>query len=155
MSEYKSDVKEVAAPASTVYDKLSNLENLRAFVENLPEDRIPADKLEQIKQMQLTADSITVQGGPTGSVTLNVTERVPYSLIVMKPAGIPLDLAMEIRIGEKSADSSTLQVAIVAEIPMMLRPMVKGPFNQLVTQFADMLSAIPYNSMPSTPSADE
>ena len=154
MSEYKSDVKVVAAGAATVFDKLSNLENLRAFLDKIPEDKIPADKLEAIKQMELTEDSITVPGGPTGSITLNITERMPDSLIVLKPGAIPLDLKLELRIGDVSADESTIQVVIVADIPMMLKPMVKGPFNQLVTQFADMLASIPYDGL-AAESADE
>lgn len=144
MAEYKSEIKNVTASPSAVFNRLSNLENLRTFVENLPEDKIPADKLEQIKQMKLTADSITVTGGPTGDVTLNIVKREPNSLIVLRPSDLPIDLNLEIRIGETSESASTLQVAIVADLPMMLRHMVKGPFNQLVTQFADMLSAVPY-----------
>ena len=146
MSEYKSDKKIILAPAATVYSKLSNLENLRSFIEKIPEDKIPADKLETIKSMEVTADSITVKGGPTGSITLNIVERVPDSLIVLKPGALPMDLNLEIRIEDEGADTCALQVAIDADIPMMLRPMVKGPFSQMVTQFADMLAAIPYDS---------
>lgn len=158
MSEYKSDIKQIAAPASAVFGRLSNLENLKTFVDNLPEDQIPADKLAQIKQMELTPDSISMPGGPTGKVTLNVVERKPDSLIVMRPSDVPIDLNLEIRIGEEDGERCTLQVAIVADLPMMLRHMVKGPFNQLVAQFADMLAAIPYNNTPAasgTEVADE
>lgn len=155
MNEYVSDIKQVAAGAPAVYGKLSNLENLRAFLDNVPEDRIPADKLEAIKNMELTEDSITVKGGPTGSVKMTIVKREPNSLIVLKPSDLPIDLNLEIRIGEESADTSTLQVAIVADIPMMLRPMVKGPFNQLVTQFADMLAAIPYDAPATSASTDD
>lgn len=155
MSEYKSEIKNVAAPASAVFERLSNLENLKSFVDKLPEDRIPPEQLQQIKNMELTADSITVAGGPTGSVTLNIVKREPTSLIVLKPADLPLDLQLEIRIGDEGEDASTLQVAIVADLPMMLRHMVKGPFNQLVAQFADMLAAVPYGSADVPGNTDE
>ncbi len=155
MSEYKSEIKEVAAPASAVFERLSNLENLKSFVDNLPEDRIPPEQLRQIKDMELTADSITVAGGPTGSVTLNIVKREPTSLIVLKPADLPLDLQLEIRIGDCGADASTIQVAIVADLPLMLRHMVKGPFNQLVAQFADMLAAVPYGASDVSENKDE
>lgn len=150
MSEYKSDKKRVGAPASVIFSKLSNLENLRSFIDNLPEDRIPADKLEAIKQMEVTPDSLTVQGGPTGQITLNIVKRVPDSLIVLQPANLPLSLNLEIRIEAHSENESEIQVAIEADLPMMLRPMVKGPFNQMVTQFADMLAAIPYDTTSSS-----
>lgn len=149
MSEYKSEVKGVDAPAAVVYERLSNLENLRALIDKLPEDQIPADKLEQLRQMTITPDTISVPGGPAGNVTLRVVSREPHSLIAFKAADVPLDLNLEIRIGgEDGQAGSTIQVAVVADIPMMLRPMVKGPLNQMVGQFADMLASINYAAMP-------
>lgn len=147
MAEYKSDIKQIAAPAEAVYSRLSNLENLRSFLANVPEDQIPADKREQLRQMELKEDSISMPGGPTGTVTLKITERKPCTLIVLKPEGSPIDLDLELRIGGEGA-YSTLQVAVVADIPMMLRAMVKGMFKQMVEQVADMLAAIPYSSAP-------
>lgn len=148
MSEYKSDIKQIAAPDVAVFERLSNLENLRSFLENVPEDKIPADKREQIKQMELTEDTMSLSGGPTGKVTLRITERKPYSLIVMKPDASPINIAIELRIGAEGDDASTIQVVAVADIPMMLRTMVKGMFNQMVQQVADMLAVIPYTSAP-------
>lgn len=144
MSEYKSDIKDITAPAQAVYEKLSNLEHLREFLDKVPEDKIPEDKREQLRQMKLTADSISVPGGPTGEVKLTIVKRQPNSLVTLKAADVPIDLNLEIRIGNRSETESTVQVAIVADLPMMLRGMVKGPFNQIVTQFADMLASIPY-----------
>lgn len=148
MTEYKSDIKQVAAPDAAVFERLSNLENLRSFLENVPEDKIPADKREQIKQMELTEDTMSLSGGPTGKVTLRITERKPYSLIVMKPDASPINIGIELRIGAEGDDASTIQVVAVADIPMMLRAMVKGMFNQMVQQVADMLAVIPYTSAP-------
>lgn len=148
MTEYKSDIKQVAAPDAAVFERLSNLENLRSFLENVPEDKIPADKREQIKQMELTEDTMSLPGGPTGKVTLRITERKPYSLIVMKPDASPINIAIELRIGSEGDGASTIQVVAVADIPMMLRAMVKGMFNQMVQQVADMLAVIPYTSAP-------
>lgn len=148
MSEYKSDIKQIAAPDVAVFERLSNLENLRSFLENVPEDKIPADKREQIKQMELTEDTMSLSGGPTGKVTLRITERKPYSLIVMKPDASPINIAIELRIGSEGDGASTIQVVAVADIPMMLRTMVKGMFNQMVQQVADMLAVIPYTSAP-------
>lgn len=148
MTEYKSDIKQVAAPDAAVFERLSNLENLRSFLENVPEDKIPADKREQIKQMELTEDTMSLPGGPTGKVTLRITERKPYSLIVMMPDASPINIAIELRIGSEGDGASTIQVVAVADIPMMLRAMVKGMFNQMVQQVADMLAVIPYTSAP-------
>ena len=67
-SEFKSAPVSIEAPVERVYSRFSNLENLRSLIENLPADSLPADKREQLEKLSITADSITVQGGPTGAV---------------------------------------------------------------------------------------
>lgn len=143
-TEYKSAAVTLAAPIDKVYARFSNLENLKALIDNAPADRIPADKLEQLKKMEVTPDSITVQGGPTGSVTLHVCQRVEPTLIALRPEGIPIDMQMQLRFQPEGADSTSAVAAITADIPMMLRPMVKGPLQQVVDQFAAMMAAIPF-----------
>lgn len=144
MTEFKSETKQIEAPAAAVFARLSNLENLRDLLANLPEDRIPADKLEQIRNVEITSDSISLPGGPTGKVTLRIAEKSEPNLIVLKPSDIPIDLNLAIIINETGDQTCSLSTAIEANIPMMLKPMVKGPFNQIVTQMTEMLSAIPY-----------
>lgn len=143
-TEYKSKPVDLAAPINTVYSRFSNPENLRSLIENAPADRIPADKLEQLKQLEVTEDSITVNGGPTGAITMRVSERVEPTLIALRPDGVPIDLQLELRLTELTPDSTQATAAIVADIPMMMRPMLKGPLQKVVDQFATMLAAIPF-----------
>lgn len=143
-TEYKSKPVDLAAPISTVYSRFSNPENLRSLIENAPADRIPADKLEQLKQLEVTEDSITVNGGPTGAITMRVSERVEPTLIALRPDGVPIDLQLELRLTELTPDTTQATAAIVADIPMMMRPMLKGPLQKVVDQFATMLAAIPF-----------
>lgn len=143
-TEYKSAPVTLAAPIDKVYDRFSNLENLKTLIENAPADRIPADKLEQLRGMEVTPDSITVKGGPTGSVTLHVTERREPTLIALRPQGIPIDMQMQLRFTPQTSETTDAVAAITADIPMMLRPMVKGPLQQIVDQFAAMMAAIPF-----------
>lgn len=143
-SEYKSAPVTVAAPIEQVFARYSNLENLKTFIDNAPEDKIPADKLEQLRSMEITQDTITVQGGPTGAVTLRIVERKEPELVVLRPDGIPIPLDLELRMKSLGDDSTEVQVFIEADIPMMLRPMVKGPLQQMCDQLATMLCAIPF-----------
>lgn len=143
-TEYKSKPVTLSAQVGRVYARFSNLENLKSLIDKAPEDKIPADKLEQLKNMEVTADSIKMQGGPTGSITLNVVKREEPNLVSLSPVGIPMQLEMQLRFEAVDADCTQAVAAIVADIPMMLRPMVKGPFQQIVDQFAVMMSAIPF-----------
>ena len=94
-SEFKSAPVSIEAPVERVYSRFSNLENLRSLIENLPADSLPADKREQLEKLSITADSITVQGGPTGAVTMRVVERVEPSLIALQPENIPMKLSLQ------------------------------------------------------------
>ena len=145
MLEYKSDNTLIAAPVTAVFARLSNLEGLRDLINQLPEDKIPADKREQLKSLEITADTITLAGGPTGKITLRVVERKAPELIALRPDGIPMDLQLQIRLAPAGFEQTEAVVAVVADIPQMLRPMVKGPLQKLVDQFAQMLATIPFN----------
>ena len=46
MTTIKSEKREINASSEKVYDKLSNLENLKPLLEQIPRDQIPEDKLE-------------------------------------------------------------------------------------------------------------
>ena len=140
-SEFKSAPVSIEAPVERVYSRFSNLENLRSLIENLP-----ADKREQLEKLSITADSITVQGGPTGAVTMRVVERVEPSLIALQPENIPMKLSLQLRLSSDGPERTSAVAAIEADIPMMLRPMVKGPLQQIVDQFASMLGAIPFGN---------
>ena len=145
-SEFKSAPVSIEAPVERVYSRFSNLENLRSLIENLPADSLPADKREQLEKLLITADIITVQGGPTGAVTMRVVERVEPSLIALQPENIPMKLSLQLRLSSDGPECTSAVAAIEADIPMMLRPMVKGPLQQIVDQFASMLGAIPFGN---------
>lgn len=143
-TEYKSKDVELAAPIERVYVRFSNPENLKQLIDNAPSDRVPADKLEQLRSLEVTQDSITVPGGPTGAVTLKVSERVEPTLVAFRPEGIPIELQMLLMFEPASENSTIARAVITADIPMMLRPLVKGPLQKVVDQFAAMMEAMPF-----------
>lgn len=145
MAEFKSAEIKIDASAEKVFDKLSDLGNLQSFLDKIPEDKIPADKLEQFKNLEITPDSISIQGGPTGSVKLDVIERVRPSLVKLKAANIPLSLTLAVAINAIDEEHSSTQVIIDADIPAILKPMVAGPLQQIADQFSTVMSAIRFN----------
>lgn len=145
-SEYKSKKVTLSAPIDVVYSRFSNLENLKKLIEQVPEDKIPADKLEQFNKMEMTPDSITIQGGPTGTITLQVIERREPNLVTLSPVGLPLTLDMHLHFMPVSDDVTEAEAVIEADIPMMLRPMVKGPLQKIVDEFATMMASVPFQA---------
>lgn len=145
-SEFKSEIVNIDAPVQAVFDKFSDLENLRALIDKLPADKLPADKRAQFEKMQITRDSVRIEGGPMGPITMTVTERRSPSLIALRPSGLPIDLTVELRLAPDGPEACTAQVVVEADIPMMLRPMVKGPLQQFVDTLAKLVGQFKYTA---------
>lgn len=145
MTTIKSEKREINASAEKVYDKLSNLENLKPLLEQIPRDQIPEDKREMFENLKITNDSITIPAGPVGEINLRLTDKMPYSLIQLSGEGTPVPLFMRLEIDARGEDRCEVTVTISLDIPIMLKPMVSGPLNQIVNQFAQVLGVINYN----------
>ena len=144
MATYKSETKRVAACAQQVYSKLSDLENLRAVIDNIPEDRIPADKRQMLEQIRITSDSISLPAGPVGEIKLQVSKLDPFSRIELTGIGTPVPLTLGVRISDEGPEESSVQVVLDIEIPMMLKPMVGGTLQKMVDEFASVMTAVRY-----------
>ena len=67
MATYKSAKTGIPYPADVVFNKLSNLEGLGDLIANVPEDKIPEQQREMLKQVSVSADSICFPAGPAGT----------------------------------------------------------------------------------------
>lgn len=142
MAIIKSEKVTLNSSAENVYDKLSNPENLRELLDKVPMDQVPEDKRDLMTQISVTSDSITIPGGPTGPITLKMTEKSRPSLLKLEGEGTPVPLVMSLRLvpmGEFSEATVEIDIAV----PALVLPMVKGPLQKLVDQVANTLRAIP------------
>ncbi|MCH5241277.1 MAG: hypothetical protein J1F67_02475 [Muribaculaceae bacterium] len=144
MSIYSSDKITLNAPATAVYDKLSNLENLQGMLHKVPADKIPEDKRQMFENIRITQDTIEVPGGPMGNLLFRVTERVAPSLIKLKGEGIPIEMSLVLHIVPVNDTSSSANVDIDINIPAMLKPMIGGQIQKIANQFGEVLGAIPF-----------
>ncbi len=145
MATYNSGEVSLHASAQTVYDKLSNLENLRGLLEKVPADQIPDDKRQMFDNITITSDSITVPGGPVGALTFRVKEKKEPSLIKLEGEGAPVVMSLVMHITPDGEEYSRAKVDIDIAIPPMLKPMVNGPLQQMADQFGQVLNAIPFS----------
>lgn len=144
MAIYSSDKIKLNAPALTVYDKLSNLENLQGLLDKVPADKIPEDKRQMFENIKITSDSIEVPGGQMGNLIFRVVERKSPSLIKLRGEGIPIEMSLALHVEPDTDTSSTAQVDIDINIPAMLKPMVGGQIQKIANQFGDVIGAIPF-----------
>lgn len=147
MASYKSEEVTILAPVRKVYATLSNTDNLHRLLENIPEDKIPEQHRDVLKQIVVDGDRITIAGGPTGSIVLEVSRRQEPDLIELTGVGLPISIKMTVSLFADTEESCKAGVQIDADIPMMLRPMVAGPLQKAADQFARLLAGIPYNSI--------
>lgn len=145
MSVYKSDNVELQASAEDVYNKLSNLENLRSLLEKVPADQVPSDKREMFDSIQITPDTISVPAGPVGNLTFRVTDKTKPSLIRLQAEGSPVPLSLEMNIRPQGEEACNAQVTIDIKLPPMLAPMVGGHIQKMADQFGQVLKAIPFS----------
>ncbi len=145
MATYNSTEVSLHAPAQTVFAKLSNLENLRSLLDKVPADQIPADKRQMFDGITITPDSITVPGGPVGSLTFRVKEKIDPSLIKLEGEGAPVPMTLAMHISPDGEEYSRAKVEIDIAIPALLKPMVSGPIQQMADQFSQVLKAIPFS----------
>ena len=144
MAKYSSGDVTLQASAESVFDKLSNLENLKDLLKQVPADRIPEDKRAMFENIRITPDTIEVPGGPMGSLTFRVTERVSPSHIRLEGEGIPMRRALVFNVKPKTENSSLANVDIDIDIPAMLKPMIGGQIQKIANQFGDVIGAIPF-----------
>ena len=144
MAIYSSGNIKLNASAQAVFSKLSNLENLKSLLENVPADKIPEDKRDMFENLKITNDSIEIPGGPVGSLLLKVVERVEPSLIRLAGEGLPIALQLKMNITPETDTTSVGNVDIDIDIPAMLKPMIGGQIQKIADQFGGVISAIPF-----------
>lgn len=145
MAVFKSPIQHIAASAEAVFDKLSNLSNLKQLLAQVPESAIPADKKEMFDAVTVTDDSISFPAGPVGQLTMQMTRKERPTLIVLEGIGAPVALSMNLEIGIIADNACEATVAIDIAIPAMLKPMIGGTLQKMADQFGEMLGKLKYD----------
>lgn len=144
MLEYKSREAVADGSVEVIYDLLSKPSNLRKLIDNVDDSRIPADKLEMMKKVEVTDDSITLPAGPVGAVTMCLDRCERPSFISMKFANIPMAVGMELHLAPLTEETTQVQCTIKADIPKMMAPMVKGVLQQVPDKVVELLTSFPF-----------
>lgn len=144
MAIYSSEKVLLQAPANVVYEKLSNLENLKGMLDKVPSDRIPEDKRQMFENIRITPDSIEIPGAPMGTLIFRVAEKKSPEYIRLKGEGIPLQMALELHLEEAPENKTYGRVDVDIEIPAMLKPMIGGQIQKIADQFGSVLGAVPF-----------
>ncbi len=141
MTSFESKITRIPAPIDKVYAKLSDLNNLEAV-----RDKIPADKVAQIKEMRFDTDSCTINVDPVGAITFRIIERETPKLVKFSADNSPLPLFIWVQFVPIDEQNTKTRITVKAEINAFLKPMVSKPLQEAIDRMAELLTVIPYNS---------
>lgn len=152
MAKFESQIKQVNASQSAVYEKISDLNNLAVIKERINDpmvqSQIPADKLEQVKdsvnKMEFTKNTVTAPAGPVGTISLKIIDREPEKCVKFTTTNSPLACTLWVQMLPTSETTSKIKVTLEAELNFFMKQMLEKPLKEGVDKLADMLAMIPY-----------
>ena len=162
MNKYESSVNTVYAPVERVYARLSDLNNIQPLKEKVDDPRfeelinsqVPADKRptpeqfqklrNNIRNLELTQDTLSGHIGPLGDITLRIVERAEPKLVKMELEGAPIQVTLWIQMLPNDENTSRLKVTIGAELNFFIRKMIESKLEKAPEGLAQVLSQLPY-----------
>ncbi len=162
MNKYESTVKNVYAPVERVYARLSDLTSLQVLKERVDDPRfeeminsqVPADKRptpeqmqklrNNVRDLQLTTDTVSGHLGPLGDFTLRIVERVEPKLVKLDLEGTPIQVTVWVQMLPSDENSSRMKVTLGAELNFFIRKMIESKLEKAAEGLAQFLSQIPY-----------
>ena len=135
-SKFESSVREINAPQQTVYNALSNLENLEKV-----RDRIPADK---VKDFSFDHDSVSINVPPVGNISMKIVDRDEPKCIKFETTNSPVPFNFWIQLLPVTAATCKMRLTIKAELNPFIKQMVKKPLEEGIEKIADALQMIQY-----------
>lgn len=136
MTTFESDVKVIPYSQERVYAKLSDLNNLEAIKERLPQDKV--------SDVSFDTDTLSFSVPAIGQLTLKVVERDPSQCIKFETTNSPLPFNLWIQFVAVSEEESKLKVTIGMELNPFMKTMIQKPLTEGLAKMADMLAAIQY-----------
>lgn len=145
-TKYVSDIKIISNNQETIYNYLSNFENLSKYVN----EGLLGKMTEQIPQIQISnfvsdADSCRFQISGMGLAEIRIVDREPHKTIKISSSGsMPVNIVFWIQLLPVSAYETKLRLTLDADMSMMIKMLVNKKLEEGINRLADMLAALPY-----------
>lgn len=136
MSKFESSVKQIPYPQQSVYEKLSDLNNLEKVKDRMPEDKA--------SELEFTQDTISVSVPPAGKISLQVIEREAPKTIKFQTLQSPMSFNLWIQLLPVTDASSKMKLTIQADINPFIKAMISNQLQEGIEKIADMLAMINY-----------
>ncbi|MDR0939561.1 MAG: SRPBCC family protein [Mediterranea sp.] len=136
MTKFESPIKVIPYSRERVYTKLSDLNNLEAIKERLPQDKVG--------ELEFDADTMSFSVPPAGKITLQIVERTPYDCVKFATTQSPLPFNLWIQLVETAPEECKMRITIGMEVNPLMKAMIQKPLQEGLDKMADTLAAIHY-----------
>ena len=141
MKRIESGIKHIPYTQEAVYNKVSDLSNLKYLADRIPEDQRQGINLENL---ECTPDKVTTTVSPSGQIEFGVVAREPFKCVKMETLRSPIKLTLWIQIVSTGDSSCKIKLTADADLNIFMAKMVEKPLTEAIEKLADMLSALPY-----------
>ena len=141
MKRIESGIKHIPYTQEAVYNKVSDLSNLKNLADRIPEDQRQGINLENL---ECTPDKVTTTVSPIGQIEFGVVAREPFKCVKMETLRSPIKLTLWIQIVSTGDSSCKIKLTADADLNIFMAKMVEKPLYEAIEKLADMLSALPY-----------
>jgi hypothetical protein len=138
MDTFESKIVHINSNAKAIFEKLSNLDNLRPIIDNIPQDKIKPEDIT------LTADSCSIKVDAMGEIGFKIIEREEYKCIKFASDKSPVEFYIWIQLVEKAPYDTKAKITLKADIPFMIKMFIKDKLANGLDQAADLLTKIQY-----------
>jgi hypothetical protein len=135
-SKFESTIREIPYSQKTVYDGLSNLENLEKV-----KDKIPADK---VQDFTFNKDSVSVNVAPVGQIKLHIIEREEPKCVKFETEKSPVPFDFWVQLLPLTDNSCKMKLTLKAELNPFIKGMVQKPLAEGIEKIAEILQNIKY-----------
>ena len=136
MSNFESSVKVIPYSQERVYSKLSDLSNLEAIKDRLPQDKV--------QDLSFDSDTLSFSVSPIGQLTLQIVEREPSKCIKLATTNSPIPFNMCIQLVATGEEECKVKVTIGMDINPFMKAMVQKPLQEGLEKMVEMLAVINY-----------
>jgi carbon monoxide dehydrogenase subunit G len=146
MEKYVSKTQVINHDQQTVYNHLSNFENLAGYLNSGLIEKIT----KQIPQVKITdfesdRDSCRFKISGFGLAKINIVDRVPFKTIkVQNSGGLPLSFSFWIQLLPVDDTSTKMRLTLHAEMNMMIKMMAGNRLQDGINQLSDTLAGLSY-----------
>lgn len=161
MTKYESTVKHSYAPNDRVYEKLSDLNNLKVLQERVMDpafinvikqqagDKVNDAQIAQlqdsIQKLRFDQDSVSGHVSQLGvDMTLRIVERDQPKLVKLVLDNSPVPATLWIQLLPATDGGTKMKLTVGVELNFFMRKMIEGKLKDGVERMADMLAMIPY-----------